>query len=62
MGVRLRGVAVPVRGVVGAVAGGAGTAGVDEELAVGCGKRATATFCRLALRYSAAAVSSAAGI
>ena len=32
--------------VVGAVVGGAGTAGVEEELAVGCGKRATATFWR----------------
>ena len=45
-------------GVLGAVAGGAGTAGVEKEPAVGCGKRATATFWRLALRYSAAAVSS----
>lgn len=50
--------ALAVFGVLGAVAGGAGTAGVEKESAVGCGKRAAATFWRLALRYSAAAVSS----
>ena len=61
-GVRLRGMSVAVRGVVGGVAGGAGTAGLGKELAVGWGKRATASFWRLALRYSAAAASSAAGM
>ena len=41
------------RGVAGAEAGGAGTAGAEaEEPASGCGSRAMARRCRLAPRYS----------
>ena len=39
------------RGVAGAEAGGAGTAGAEEP-ASGCGSRAMARRCRLAPRYS----------